>query len=222
MDVECPSCSRDFNRIGQHWSMSNCSAPTFTERHNEILSGLLMGDGSVCSSDNRNPYIQVTMENKKFLDWIDTELGILSTGVKIVEGTGFSEGTKYYKLITRRLNELRKYNEWYGENGKNFPDDINLTPLKLKVWYCCDGDKSVDTRWTTKEYARISAHNEIKNKNKINRYFDGLEFTPNWNDGGRFTFGRYGSYNFWDYIGEPLPGFEYKWPNEPNPKIYNG
>jgi hypothetical protein len=193
--------------------MSNCNEPEITDKQHEIFTGLMMGDGSTSSSDDRKPYIQVTMKNKEFLNWLDSELGILSTGVREVEGTGFAEGSIYYKLITRRLNSLKIYDDWYGENGKVFPNDITLSPLTLKIWYCCDGDKSVDNRWSVKEYARISSHNEVQNKSKINKYFDELNFSPNWNDGGRFTFGRYGSYEFWNYIGEPLPGFEYKWPN---------
>lgn len=214
MVVECPNCGNMYDHVGQHWSMSStCGEPELTDRQHEILTGLVMGDASVVRSDDRKPYVQFMMSSRSFVEWVSDEFGIFATNVSEVEGTGFGEGNTYYQLRTRRANVFSEYADWYKENEKVFPDHIQLTPLTLKVWYCCDGDMSVDNRWNTKEYARISAHNEEGNKDKINSYFNGLSFEPNWNDGGRFTFGRDGSKRFWRYIGEPLPGFEYKWPD---------
>jgi hypothetical protein len=73
---------------------------------------------------------------------------------------------------------------------------------------------STDKRWNTKHYARITSLNEIDRKEKINSLFQNLSFEPNWNDGARFTFGLEGSKKFWEYIGDPLPEFEYKWPDK--------
>jgi len=214
MAVECPNCNKKYDRVGHHWSMSStCDEPELTDRQREILTGLIMGDASVARPDERKPYIQFMMVSRDFVGWVSEELGVFATSISEVEGTGFSEGNTYYQLRTRRADVFSEYTEWYGDDGKVFPSDIQLTPLTLKVWYCCDGDMSVDNRWNTKEYARISAHNEVDRKEKINGYFDSLSFEPNWNDGGRFTFGRDGSKKFWRYIGEPLPGFEYKWPD---------
>jgi len=218
MVVECPNCGESFDHVGQHWSMSSsCGEPKFTERQKKIITGLLMGDANVTESENRKPYLQIMMNNREFVEWVSDELGVFATEIAEVEGTGFSEGEEYYQLRSRRVSELDEFASWYSKSGKLFPDEVDLCPLILKVWYCCDGDKSVDSRWNTKEYARISAHNEVDNKNKINSYFEELEFAPNWNDGGRFTFGREGSHKFWSYIGDPLPGFGYKWPDEESP-----
>lgn len=214
MVVECPNCENEYERLGHHWSMSSdCGEPELTDRQHEVLTGLLLGDANVSESDNRKPHFQIMMKSGEFVEWISDELGVFATKISEVEGTGYGEGNIYYQMRTRRADVFSQYNDWYGDNGKIFPDDIELTPLILKVWYCCDGDMSVDDRWNTKHYARISSKNEADNKRKVNSYFTDLDFQPNWNDGCRFTFGREGSHEFWQYIGEPLPGFEYKWPD---------
>jgi hypothetical protein len=153
------------------------------------------------------------MINREFIEWVDSELGIISTGTvsKYERDTSFGSSTTY-RLNSRRLSQFEQYRDWYDCGEKVFPE-IELNPLILKVWYCCDGDMSVDERWNKKCYARLTASNEMDRKENINSMFSGLPFSPNWNDGARFTFGREGSKKFWEYIGEPLPGFEYKWPN---------
>lgn len=213
MDVECPNCGNEYKSVGQHWSMSGCDEPEITNRQHQIITGLLLGDGSITKSSGRKPMLSVEMTNEKFINWLDNELGIISTGniLELDRDTSFGE-TKTYKLNSRRLNKLQEYRDWYSSGEKVFPD-INLTPLILKVWYCCDGDISVDRRWNKKCYARLTAKNEIDRKKNINKMFESLPFSPNWNDGARFTFGRDGSKRFWSYIGEPLPGFDYKWPD---------
>ena len=90
-----------------------------------------------------------------------------------------------------------------------------MTPTVLKFWYAGDGDMATDNRWRTKHYARISCKSQKDKKENINALFSNLSFEPNWNDNGRFTFGRYGSIDFWEYIGRDVPGYqESKCPDE--------
>jgi len=189
---------------------------------NDVITGLMMSDASATkNTDTRNTQIQIEMVNKEFLEYIRNILGPLATDVKTYTKTNKTENEgeftiEVYKLRTRRLKSFNKYrDDWYINNEKIFPvKDIELNPTILKMWYVGDGDISTDKRWNIKHYARITSVNEFNRKENINNLFNSLSFEPNWNDGPRFTFGLEGSKEFWKYIGEPTPGYEYKWPDK--------
>lgn len=194
-------------------------------RLQEIITGCLMGDASISTSEGRSPYFTIQMVNEEFIRWIRSQFGKFGTDVKVREreiATGFQDGKyaykgKIYTFRSRRLESLSQYRDWYSgeDDRKRFPvKEIELTPTVLKMWYVCDGGISTGDRWNTKHYARISCQNEEDRKDSINSMFDDLPFEPNWNDGGRFTFGLEGSKRFWNYVGDPLPGFEHKWPDK--------
>jgi hypothetical protein len=42
------------------------------------------------------------------------------------------------------FEDLRE--RWYPDGDKQFPDDLELTPLRAKLWYLCDGYLDVG-RW---------------------------------------------------------------------------
>lgn len=189
---------------------------------NEVITGLLMSDASATkNTEQRNTQINIEMINGKFLEYIREIFGSLATDVKTYNRTKtkYKSDEEYeaelYKLRTRRLKNFNKYrNKWYDDEKRYPLDSIELTPTVLKMWYVGDGDMSTDDRWNTKHYARITCLNEMDRQEKINNLFQNLSFQPNWNDGPRFTFGLDGSKEFWDYIGDPVPGFEYKWPDK--------
>ena len=193
-----------------------CSEVEMSGRQKEIVTGLLLGDASITVSKGRKPQFSIEVVEEQFIEWVDSELGIFSTG-NIIERK-FDNKKNTYKVSSRRLNQLDEYRDWYSSGSKRFPKDLTLNPLILKLWYCTDGGKSVDDRWTKKEYARIASKNECDRKEFILSLFEELPFDANWNDKYRFTFGRKESYEFWEYIGEPLPGYEYKWPDEDRPE----
>jgi len=100
-----------------------------------------------------------------------------------------------------------------------WPEDIELTPTVLKHWYCGDG------HWHNSEANNcisIAMANEISNTNKIDEIFRnvGIQAPSNYSSserkGGSFTcnadFTVEQSKELWEYMGKPLPDFEYKWP----------
>lgn len=187
---------------------------------NEVITGLMMSDASATkNTEQRNTQIQIDMINKEFLEYIREIFGPLATDVKTYEKkSSFNDDQKIvYKLRTRRLSGLNKYrNNWYTEDGKRYPvDNINLTPTILKMWYVGDGSLSTDDRWRTKHYAEISCYNEIDREDKLDSLFDNLDFQPNMDINGKYIFSLEGSKKFWSYIGDTVPGYEYKWPDEP-------
>lgn len=187
-----------------------------------------MGDGTIFrKTENHNPNLRISVIQRDYLEYLDGVFGQLSTGVMLSrtaeEGaeknrkSGFSPNaveenySDVYRLITRNHPELSEYHNWYSGGKKTFPDDINLTPTTLKHWFVCDGNMS-DTR------IRIGLSNERNNKEKIESYFPVP--VQRWDETSRSdgsircaaVFSTENSKKLFSYMGEPLPGFGYKWP----------
>ncbi len=58
---KCPSCGVKYERLDQHWAMSAaCSYPTIPDAIHKMLTGLLMGDGTVHEAKSAaNPRIEI-------------------------------------------------------------------------------------------------------------------------------------------------------------------
>jgi hypothetical protein len=241
--MECNFCGDEFERIGQHWGYNPEHQPNISDFHHKVLTGLLMGDGSVKRDSGRKPYIRVRSITKEYLEFLDDLFGTMGLGVELRytaekkasenRDSGFSpdaDGSTYsdqYLWKTRRSNQFDKYADWYNGGDKTWPSNIELTPVILRHWYACDGHYN-NSR--SDDYIVIACSNESENKDKIERMFKdvGLEIAY-WNESSVTSNPEYGgtrscklaldvenTEKFFDYVGEPLPGFEYKWPDRFN------
>jgi len=234
---KCKQCGNEYKSLGQHWRMSSCQYPIFTEIQWDILVGSIMGDGSVNIRERQKPSFQWFMTNENYLNYIDKIFGNITTGVRLAicseekakrnRESGFhpeAQGKNYsdqYYVRTRGHKQLKELEGWYSSGKKVWPPDIELTPTVLKHWFVQDGTWKNDG---SSNYIRIAAANEIENTNKINKMFkdSGLP-CPNNFDINRthntvsgvalnITFTVNQSKELWEYMGKPLPGFGYKWP----------
>lgn len=229
--VECPSCGELYEEkrgLGQHWSGSSCDPPKLTRRQKEILVGILMGDGYIgegkCEEGGSgNHHMQIRMTNREFLEWVDSEMGVLSSGVRLAasaeqqahSGGGDVESySPLYGLTIRTHPYLSVLAEWYSSGKKVMPEDIEMTPMVLKMWYVCDGGLS--GREGCRQ-PRIALNNEKGNKKKVLSWFEESECpVPYWyeEDSGDTTITwttKEDRRKFFEYIGSPPPGFKYKW-----------
>lgn len=199
-----------------------------TDKHHEIIKGLLMSDGNISYHNEKSTCLQVRMITREFLEWLDDQLGILSLGVSLKQTaeesakehreSGFNPNANpenysdIYQLTTRAVPDLTIYRDWYTDIGKVWPKDIILTPTVLKMFFCGDGDKKVDHRESNrKPHIRFRADNELKNKQKVIDMFSNVGFDIMWT-GKNIRVSVSESYRMWEYMGSPPPGFEYKWP----------
>lgn len=239
MEKPCPKCGNRYKNLGQHWEMSSkCSHPSFTQHQKEVITGLMMGDATI-DRGNKNPLIKCEMVSPNYLEHIDNVFGPIGTYVSLSHtaeesakrsrDSGFdpnARGQNYsdvYIWRSRTHPDLQQWANWYSTGEKVWPKDIELTPTVLKHWYCGDGCWSNSG---TKNHMKISTDNEAKNVEKINSIFENSNLPSNltYNINKRknndntlkcdieFTVEQ--SKELWEYMGEPLPDFEYKWPNE--------
>ncbi len=221
--ANCDYCNESFEKLGLHWYYNEDHRTEISKEENKIITGVLMGDGTI-NRDSGNPRLVVEMTNKDYLSWLDKKLGNLSCGVSLhrtseqnskrgVLGNYGGEYKDTYVLKTRRHPEIEKFSTWYELGYKEFPSDITLTSTVLKHWYVCDG------HYRDGEYhnsIEIGVENESKNKCKINTYFTERDLPePTWCDTGnsvKIRFTNSESKEIFNYMGEYVEGFSYKFP----------
>lgn len=232
--MECPDCEETFEGLGVHWRHNPSHRPDVSDEQLDILTGIMMSDGSI--EPRGNPNISISSVNKEYLTYVDYKLGCLSCGVKfqrtasqsaeLSRSSGLSQNAKaenysdVYRLRTRTHPKFNKYVEWYDESGKTWPKNIELSPIMLKHYYVCDG--SLDTNPINR--VQFSLDNESNHKHKVESIFRSAGFNVNVNVRTRKS-GKYSgnerasvrlnkeqTQQFFRYVGEPIRGFEYKWP----------
>jgi len=210
----------------------DCSHPSFTEHQREIITGLLMGDGNINRQQNGNHLLECEMVSENYLQHIDDQFGVFGNGVSLKRTaaenakksreSGFNPNADvadYHDLYRWRSvchPELQEFADWYASGKKVWPDTIELTPTVLKHWYCGDGYRNNSG---TQNRIEIAMANEVDNKDKVDQIFEnvGLPSPSNYaisesNCKAVFTVNQ--SHKLWQYMGKPLPDFEYKWPKE--------
>jgi len=227
----CPECGEEFHKIGYHWSMGDCSYPSFSDYQKEVLTGLLMGDGCVNRSGN-NPCVECNMISPDYLSYIDECFGVLGCGVskgstaqeraERDRSSGFNLNAKaenysdIYRWNSVRHPEIKFFADWYLSGEKVWPSDIELTPPTLRHFYCGDGtwqNGSSHNRIT------IGMSNEVENTEKVSKIFrrSGLPEPSNYNIGekkceAQFTVSQ--TQELFEYMEHSLPDFDYKFPDE--------
>lgn len=216
----CDDCGREFKNIGSHLWQTNCSYPEISGYKMEVLRGMLMGDASLYRQ-SKLPYFQVRMVNKEFLEHLDTLFSTLSRGIsfersakeskkalsEISPNTNAKNCSDLYLWRTMAHVKFNTFRSWYSSGEKQFPH-IDMSPTVLKYWYVCDG--SLDSKYGS--YIRISAYNERSNKEKLFSLFDSTPIEPSRiSKNGAISFNKENSIEMLDWMGEPLPGFKYKW-----------
>lgn len=233
----CQECGETYKAIGQHWSGKQCSHPQISNYQDDIIKGLMLGDGSLYRT-TKNASMYVSSTNRDFLEWIDSEMGVMCTGnynvvteedhLEYAEDHGSIQPNSQYKDVwTIKLRAhpyFNQYREWYGEkNGRQVVMDvpeIEISPVMARVWYCSDGHMDFDEYgsghviFTSENFGQ---HNERLMGSFTGRGFGGHIENHNVMD-GRIVFNRSGTQKFLDWIGEPIDGFEYKWCSEDREK----
>lgn len=222
----CPECGQRFDNVGLHWRWNPEHRPSITNRQNQIITGVLMGDGTLYRG-NKTPYLRIKMITEEYLEYLSGIFGVLTTGVELektanesaqsVLDSGFYETVNIenynniYEMRVRCHPEFEEYESWYDSGEKVWPNNLELTPTVLKHWYCCDGTY-------VNNHIEIGMSNEVDNINKVSNYFKrvGLPKPSNYNTSNGTCIAEFSvdnSHYLLDYMGESLPGFEYKWGN---------
>lgn len=118
-----------------------------SSEQNEILEGLMLGDGCIqySSKESRNPRLVIirSVLDEDYMIWQYHKLQTLfASGIKY--NSRFDKRTeKIYHSVQLQSKAIPKLkiirNRWYPNNKKSIPLDLKLTPLICLVWFCDDG-----------------------------------------------------------------------------------
>lgn len=225
-EERCPYCGNWYKRLSLHWTSSDCQHPPISQYKMGLLKGLMLGDGSMHNTDG---YFQCKMSNKTFLGWLCTELGWLvsdlrkkKTAVEAAKSVrnGLGRNTKakdcvdYYAAFSRTHPQLQRFSEWYSTGEIVFPADLQLTPTSLAMWYVSDGGLD----WSNGAAGvmiKFTSLNESERPQAIESMLEGCGFTVQHGKSSKnFHIPHREIDDFFEYIGDPVPGFEYKWAYE--------
>jgi len=234
----CKQCGNEYERIAQHWSLSSdCSTRQPSEIQKEVITGILMGDGTVNRQKISKPFIKCSSITVEYLEYLDDLFGVFGNGVHLQntaeelyernEKSGFNTNSSvenyhdFYVWRSMSHEEFEEFTNWYKNGEKVWPDDIEITPIVLKHWYCGDGTINKSHK---RSAIQIAMNNEIDNTEKVSALFSsaGLPTPSNYTICKRSeehvdctaTFTQDQSEELFEYMGDPLPGFEYKWPKK--------
>ena len=142
---------------------------SLSDRQKEIIKGSLIGDGAVhrATNGNKNCKFYETHSRKQYeyLNWKFLELKnfIPDNALEKISPKKHNSLSNDYKyrlktILHHELNYFRDY--FYPNNFKIIPNDIEITPLSLAVWYFDDGD-------IHKNNGRIRLHTEGFDYNSV-------------------------------------------------------
>jgi len=131
----CEECGGSFDHLGKHTSNSNCNLPELTNRQQRIVTGVLMGDGTITKKSSGTCEFAVGMVTERFIQWLQSELQPFSSKLMVKE----TENKDIYRLTTTPHEKFSELRGWYSSGQKRFPNDLELDPLILKMWYVTDG-----------------------------------------------------------------------------------
>lgn len=230
MDI-CPGCGEKYDCVGRHWAYNPDHKPSFSDKQYKILEGLILGDGTLHGRSDKNCYVLCAMTTKEYLEKLQDIFGILGKPVKLKQTaaesakaareSGFRPDAKeenykkVYKWATRSHRETNAFESWYNGSKKTIPEKFSLSPTSLKHWYC--GDGHLRNRNSHRNIT-LAVTNQRKNRNVVNNLFrsEGLP-EPVWqerdakNKRTELYWTKEETSELFSYMGDPLPGFEYKW-----------
>lgn len=230
--MKCPFCDSksDYSNIGNHWRQS-CGYPEPEEV--EVFDGLVMGDGTLKHShkDSKrlgNQSIEVVSINKEFIDHLYEDYfpfftepsvrrsaessaneSISSDVISSAKGSTFRT---QYRIVSRAIPFFNKYDVWKTTGDKRWPDNIDFTPKRLRYLYAADGGLSWN-KDSLSARSQITSSNETKQMERLSKKLNSIGIDCSTYE-DRIMMKPSSTEKFLDYLGEPVPGFEYKWENK--------
>lgn len=113
----------------------------------EVITGLLLGDGNLqIGGRAKNPRLRINRSavDAKYIEWTRDVFADYCSDKAVRYFT--SHDKRYDKtyqkvsLVTRRHEDLLPvYEAWYPDGIRKLPDNIELTPTTIAVWFADDG-----------------------------------------------------------------------------------
>jgi len=205
----CPTCDRERERLSRHWSSALCSTPTVSDRQHELITGLLLGNGSV-QGNGENKHFQISTRWRPFADWIFNELDWLSHSIVRIDPDRMDHGHRYV-VRTHAHSALTRYRSCYDGDGKHLPspESIPFSSRVGRAWWATAGGLQWHGEYATQRTGTISAEADDRAQ-RVVALFEAVGLEPT-RAGARVQLPPKQVTGWLDWIDDPVPGIEYKW-----------
>lgn len=195
---ECPECGDDYHRLGRHWG-STCDSVLSAHQRSVLaglaLSGSTVDDGSIIVQTTKRALIEWTVDE---LDWL------AGTLTRIDDGD--AEHAAVYRLQTPKHWGVERYEGWSSDGP---PAENELDATAARVWWAYAGGLEWHGKYDSQRTATISA--EADDRAAWLLRVLGTAGVDATRTGKRVQWHGEQLREWLEWIGEAVPGAEYKW-----------
>lgn len=117
---------------------------SLTQEQKSLMIGTILGDGYLRIIPRRkNAFLEVnhSASQKDYVNWKYSVLqSIVKSGPKLKNGNGHRIACRFYTRCHSEITDLFRY--FYKDGKKIIPNDLDIDPMGLAVWFMDDGSKS--------------------------------------------------------------------------------
>ena len=149
---------------------------SLTYQQEQILTGLMIGDGSV-ADEGRSVEFSQKSDHEGYVDWLLESLGSIAGNKQKARTSGY--GTTMIPARTISCTQVENFTSWFTENGKKtIPEDVELSPISLAVMYMDDGSLSKNDGQLDRCTLWLSDYDEHSVDNLVNAFEVQLHLHP--------------------------------------------
>ena len=154
----------------------NRDIQNLTYQQEQILTGLLIGDGSV-ADEGRSVEFSQKVDHEGYVDWLLESLGSIAGNKQKARTSGY--GTTMIPARTISCNQVENFTSWFVENGKKIiPEDIEISPISVAVMYMDDGSLSKNEGQLDRCTLHLSDYDEGSVNNLVKAFEMQLHIYP--------------------------------------------
>ena len=195
----CSTCCTRLRRSGELSLIASQMPEQLTSVQMDVLAGLMLGDGCLFKyKPSHKPYLAITrsVRDIEYLKWTQKIYNPFISREIFIRDTYDKRTQKEYHqcfLTTRHASAFENsYNEWYSNGKKVLPNNIELNPLVMAVWFCDGGwigYSCSKNRLKIKLSTHCFAQEEVSRlRNQLSNMLD-VEFTTGRDNGAYFILG---------------------------------
>ena len=145
---------------------------SLTQEQKSLITGTTLGDGYLRIIPRRkNAFLEVnhSANQKDYVDWKYSVLrSIVKSEPKLRNGNGFRVAYRFYTRCLPEITDLFRY--FYKDGKKIIPDNLEINPFSLAVWYMDDGSRSGGSVYLNTQ--QFSIEDQVKLQNLLLSKFD--------------------------------------------------
>ena len=149
---------------------------SLTYQQEQLLTGLMIGDGSV-ADEGRSVEFSQKSDHEGYVDWLLESLGSIAGNKQKARTSGY--GTTMVPARTISCTQVENFTSWFTENGKKIiPQDVELSPISVAVMYMDDGSLSVNKNQVDRCTLALCDYDEQSVDNLVSAFETQLHIYP--------------------------------------------